>query len=136
MKNLLYILLFVPILYVLSCEKSSKLSCPDVIQNVDLNEYPMDNYGVNEVEIVGEELLINVTYGGGCEEHEFKLIRNNEHPIDGGGNQIDILYLSHNANNDGCYAEILEHHLCFDIFDLLNDGLLYFSHLDSLYELN
>jgi hypothetical protein len=136
MKNLLYILLFVPILFVSSCEKSSRISCPDVIQNVDLIDFPMDLYGVNEVEVLGEQLLINVTYGGGCEDHEFELIMNNENPIDGGGQQIEMLYLSHNANNDVCFSQILEHHLCFDISNLLNDGLLYFYHPDSLYDLN
>jgi hypothetical protein len=136
MNKILYILLIVLILFVSSCEKSSRISCPDVIKNVDLIDFPMDLYGVNEVEVVGEQLLINVTYGGGCEDHEFKLIMNNQTPIDGGGQQIEMLYLSHNANNDVCFAQILEHHLCFDISNLLNDELLFFYHPDSLYNLN
>ena len=136
MNNLLYILLFVAILFVSSCEKSSKSSCPNVIHNVDLIDFPNDLYGVNEVEIVGEQFLINVTFGGGCEDHEFKLIVNNESPIDGGGQQTEMFSLSHNANNDGCYAQITEHQLCFDISNIINNGLLYFYHPDSLYDLN
>ena len=80
-------------------------------------------------------MQINVTYGGGCEYHEFKLI-NVVSSIDGGGQQIDVLYLSHNSNNDVCEALIIEHQLCFDISNILNGQVVYFSHPDSLYQLN
>jgi|TARA_B110000090_G_scaffold114209_1_gene127420 hypothetical protein len=139
MKKLFLTLTLFILFIISSCEKQNNTvntTCPNLIQNVTLNDFPMDFYGVNEVEVVGEQLLINVTYGGGCEDHEFKLIRNNENPIDGGGQQIEMLYLSHNANNDVCFAQILEHHLCFDISNLLNDELLFFYHPDSLYNLN
>ena len=95
----------------------------------------MDLYGVNEIEVFDDELQINVTYGGGCEDHEFKLI-NVVSPIDGGGQQIDVLYLSHNSNNDVCDALIIEHQLCYDISSLIGGELLYFPHPDSLYYLN
>ena len=83
-----------------------------------------------------DQLIINVTYGGGCENHDFKMILHYESPIDGGGQQIQILSLSHDANNDGCEALILEHELCFNISNIENDGVLYFSHADSLFVLN
>jgi len=95
----------------------------------------MDLYGVNEVQVFEDELRISVNFGGGCEEHEFKLINDNS-PVDLGAQQIDVLYLSHNANNDGCFALITEHQLCYDISDLLDGRLLYFQHPDSLYDLN
>jgi len=135
MQKTLFILLFIPLFSLYSCEKQTN-NCPDLIQSVPIADFPMDFYGVNEVEVLGEQLLINVTYGGGCEDHNFKLIMNNENPIDGGDQQIEMLYLSHNANNDVCFAQILEHHLCFDISNLLNNGLLYFHHPDSIYDLN
>ena len=136
MQKLLYTLFCTLILFVASCEKSSVNSCPNVIEDVNLNDFPMDEYGVNQIEMIENQLLINVTYGGGCENHDFKLIFHDESPIDGGGQQIQILSLSHDANNDVCYALILEHELCFNISNIENDGVLYFYHTDSLYVLN
>jgi len=119
-----------------SCEKSSINSCPDVIENVNFTDFPMDEFGVNEIEVTEDELLINVTYGGGCENHYFNMILHDESLIDGGGQQHQILSLSHDANNDVCYALILEHELCFNISKIENEGVLYFFHTDSLYVLN
>lgn len=134
MQKNLFILLFIPLFYIYSCEKQTH-NCPDLIQSESISNYPIDLYGVNNIELVDHQLNINVSYGGGCEVHEFKLI-NIINPIDGGGQQINVLHLSHNANNDGCFAEIIEHQLCFDISDIINDGSLYFSHPDSMYDLN
>ena len=136
MQKILYTILCIVILFISSCEKSSVTSCPYVIQNVNLDDFAMDEYGVNEIVVTEEQLFINVTYGGGCENHDFKMILHDESPIDGGGQQIQILSLSHDANNDGCFALILEHELCFNISNIENDGVLYFSHPDSLYVLN
>ena len=136
MQKVLYTFLYIHLLFFVSCEKSSINFCPDVIEGVNLTDFPMDEFGVNEIELIEDELLINVTYGGGCENHDFKMILNDELPIDGGGQQIQILSLSHDANNDVCYALILEHELCFNISSIENDGVLYFSHADSLYVLN
>jgi hypothetical protein len=134
MQKLLFILLFLPLFSLYSCEKQTN-NCPDLIQSVQIEDFPMDLYGVNEVEVLDDELRINVNYGGGCEDHEFELF-NIIDPFNGGGQQMDVLYLSHNANNDVCYAEIIEHQLCFDISEIINGGWLYFSHPDSLYDLN
>jgi len=134
MQKTLFILLFLPLFYIYSCEKQTH-NCPELIQSVSIADFPIDLYGVNMVEVLDDELRINVNYGGGCEVHEFKLI-NIISPIDGGDQQMNVLYLSHNANNDVCFAQITEHQLCFDISDITNDGLLYFSHPDSLYDLN
>lgn len=134
MQKTVFILLFLPLFYIYSCEKQTN-NCPDLIQSVSIADFPIDLYGVNMVEVLDDELRINVNYGGGCEVHEFKLI-NIINPIDGGDQQMNVLYLSHNANNDVCFAQITEHQLCFDISDITNDGSLYFSHPDSLYDLN
>ena len=132
MQKLLFIFLVV-IFSFCSCEKTTN-NCPDLIQGASIVDFPMDLYGVNELEVIGDELHINITYGGGCEEHEFKLINiNSEIPFT--GQDINTLYLSHNSNNDGCFGLILEHPICFDISDLNHDWL-YFSHPDSLYYLN
>ena len=133
MKKQLYVIIFFSF-YFFSCEKTTN-NCPDLIQGVSISDFSMDLYGVNEVQVFEDELRISVNYGGGCEEHEFKLIKDNS-PVDVGGQQMDVLYLSHNANNDGCFALITEHQLCYDISDLLDGRLLYFQHPDSLYDLN
>ena len=49
-------------------------NCSNVIQSASVVDFTMDLYGVNELEVIGDELHINITYVGGCEEHEFKLI--------------------------------------------------------------
>ena len=133
MKKQLYVLIFFSFSF-FSCEKTTN-NCPDLIQGVSISDFSMDLYGVNKVQVFEDELRISINYGGGCEEHEFKLINDNS-PVDGGGQPMDVLYLSHNANNDGCFALITEHQLCYDISDLLDDRLLYFQHPDSLYDLN
>ena len=91
---------------------------------------------MNEIEVTEDQLIINVTYGGGCEHRDFKMILHDESSIDEEGQQIKILSLSHDSNNDVCYALILEHELCFNISNIENDGVLYFSHADSLFVLN
>ena len=136
MQKIFYTISFILILFAASCEKSSVNSCPYVIEDVNLTDFPMDEFGVNEIEVTNDELLINITYGGGCENHDFIMIMHNQSPIDGGGQQNQILSLSHDANNDVCNALILEHELCFNISNIENEGVLYFYHTDSLYVLN
>ena len=134
-----YLLLLIFVISIGSCEKKS--SCPDAVHTNTLNEYPMDPYAINELEIIEDELQINVSYGGGCEDHEFKLLANKDFIIDNMEQEAIRFYLSHNANNDGCFALILEHPLCFDISDALHQNSsgeveFYFSHPDSTYNLN
>ena len=134
MKTRFCILVFIPLLYCVSCERQTN-NCLDLIQSSSIAGFPMDLYGVNDVEVIGEELHINVNYGGGCEEHEFGLI-NVITSIYGEDQQINVLHLTHNANNDVCYALILEHPLCYNISEILNGDSLYLSYQDSLYDLN
>ena len=142
MKNLLLILLLFLLFFTSSCEKelNSINSCSDVIQNINLEDFPMDLYGVNEIVLDGNELLGNVNYGGGCEDHIFHLVMEPNFWI-GMSPVYYYFYLSHDANNDLCEALITEHNLCFDISEFLTGNLndevfLFFSHPDSLYNLN
>ena len=136
MQSKHYIITCLFILFLSSCEKSSINSCPYVIKNSSLADFPMNEFGVNEIDLIEDQLFISVNYGGGCENHDFKMILHDESSIDEEGQQIKILSLSHDANNDVCFALILEHELCFNISNIENDGVLYFSHTDSLFVLN
>ena len=85
MQRIIYTFIYSLILPAVSCEKSSINPCPYVIKNVNLTDFPMDEFGVNEIKVTEDELLINVTYGGGCENHDFNMIVHNPSLIDGGG---------------------------------------------------
>ena len=76
MKKILLLPIILPLFFFFSCKKESNYlnSCPDLIQNINLEDFPMDHYGVNEIVLDGNELYVNVNYGGGCEDHIFNLI--------------------------------------------------------------
>ena len=90
-------------------------SCMTLIQNVDINDYLMDSYSIDTAFIYGDFLKINVSYGGGCEDHIFNLVH--EFLFCGTPPVHVLLYLTHNSNNDNCEA-ILVQELCFDISNL------------------
>ena len=48
--------------------------CPDLIRIVNLKDFPMDFYGTNEIVLEENEMSVTVNYGGGCEDHIFKLV--------------------------------------------------------------
>ena len=82
----------------------------DLFQNASRDQYKIINIGI-EVDI----LEINVSYSGGCEEHEFSLFGSSSFkeslPV-----QIEVV-LSHNDNDDPCdgiYAE----EIAFDLSPL------------------
>ncbi len=71
------------------------------------NDYPQDGFAINNVEIISDCIEIEVSYSGGCEEHEFILgvvwPECGTPPVPPPG-----LFLCHNANNDNCEAYITE----------------------------
>ena len=139
MKKLLIVFLCFCNLF-FSCEEESNLinSCPELIQDVNLDDFPMNSYNINEIELNQNKLFIDVNYGGGCEDHFFKLVM--EPNFCGTPPIYYFFYLSHDANNDLCEALISES-LCFDISEFLTENFneevfLFFSHQDSIYNLN
>jgi hypothetical protein len=75
----------------------------DIIIDKNLhNDAHRDPVTINEAKIIQNKLIFNISYGGGCQDHEFLLIGNGEYaesyPV-----QTYIL-LSHNSNNDTCLA--------------------------------
>ena len=94
----------------------SDFACPPVSDFgliFDPEDYPNDAVIINEVEIMGDCLCVNVSYGGGCEDHEFSMgvvwPECGTPPV-----PPPALYLCHNANNDMCEAYITET-VCFDL---------------------
>ncbi len=82
------------------------------------NDYIIDPYTVNDVYMIGDALKLNVSYGGGCEEHKFALQAYN-YFLESIPVQADIL-LSHDSNGDLCEAYLTED-MYFDLTLLKNE---------------
>lgn len=76
-----------------------------------------DPFTINSVTLENNILKINITYTGGCEEHDFMLIGTKSF-MESDPVQINVL-LSHNANNDPCDALINEE-LNYNLIPLKN----------------
>ncbi len=77
---------------------------------------PRDPLTINDIQLQKSTLKFNVSYGGGCEEHEFQLISTSfmeSYPV-----QVNIL-LSHDDNDDPCDMWVTET-LIFNIIPLKN----------------
>ena len=75
----------------------------DIILSNDLFfQSPRDAVYINEINIKSDKLTVNISYGGGCKDHNFSLIGSNEYlesyPV------RTSLLLSHQSNNDTCTA--------------------------------
>jgi len=124
MKYLSVIIMIVLSIYYLSCESKnddrerlSNLLFPDLeipyavdcgkvilANGTSPDNLIMDSYKVNKADFNADTLNIEVSYGGGCKEHEFCLVAWNyfleSQPVRA------YLFLSHNSNDDYCKANI------------------------------
>lgn len=93
------------------------LSCPQIIIFDDINTVNIldDGVNVNKAIVDNDTLKLNVSYGGGCKEHEFKLFGSSS-IAESYPPQAQV-FLSHNANNDACRAFITEE-VAFDLSPL------------------
>jgi hypothetical protein len=77
-----------------------------IISNSLFQTVPRDDVLINDVSILNNKLVINISYSGGCKDHFFKLVASDSwlesYPV-----QTPIL-LSHDANNDNCEAFLTE----------------------------
>ncbi len=88
------------------------------IDDISYQNAPRDSFVFNSVKLIKNFLFLNVSYGGGCEEHIFLLISTSfmeSNPV-----QVNVV-LSHEDNNDPCDAWITEEM----IFNLLPLKKLY-----------
>lgn len=78
----------------------------------------IDDYVIEQLSVTGDMLTVSLSYGGGCEEHEYLLCWDGDlHET----NPVQArLTLIHDANGDDCEAEVHDEP-CFDL-SLLKDA--------------
>ncbi|MFZ6052692.1 hypothetical protein [Halocola ammonii] len=76
-----------------------------------------DPYDIDSIWMAGDTIHIKVQYGGGCEEHEFKLMTNGDYAKSMPPQMT--LHLEHENNNDRCRALIMKE-LKFDLKPIRN----------------
>ena len=87
--------------------------CDDILFMQEYDPFPRDTFEINYAKIIENCIEINVSYGGGCENHQFYLAKIEPScgtpPL-----PPTTLELRHNANNDYCEA-YLTHSIFFDL---------------------
>ena len=78
-----------------------------------------DRTTISRVEVMGDYLVLDVSYSGGCEDHEFDLLSRGEYsatypPV------VDVV-LRHDANNDKCRSYV-DDRLFIDLKPLQYNG--------------
>ncbi|MGD9899892.1 MAG: hypothetical protein AB7T22_12275 [Calditrichaceae bacterium] len=90
------------------------VSGPDVIifGYIDSVQIYEDPVSLEDVSMSGDTLKLEISYSGGCKEHEFLLYVSKDfaesYPV-----QASV-YLSHNSNDDRCKA-LIRKDLCFNL---------------------
>lgn len=79
----------------------------------------LDPFDLERVSVSGDELLLQLSTGGGCEKHEYAVWWSGDFKEDGDGGVMVDLRISHNAKNDPCEA-IVTHELRVDISPIRN----------------
>ena len=85
-----------------------------IIDDILYENAPRDPITINNIQLRNNILMFNVSYGGGCEEHDFLLISTSfmeSYPV-----QVNII-LSHEDNDDPCDMWVTET-LLFNILSL------------------
>jgi len=114
--RVLHIYLAIIMLNILNCHTPIQ-PIPDfpmvIITDENIVKLQMDPFELKNAEIHGDTLKLEVSYSGGCAEHEFKLYMSpaafmESYPVQA------YLYPVHNAHSDLCDALIITH-LKFDL---------------------
>jgi len=90
----------------------SSNSCLDgsqfvIITNQPPNAIQLDPFDLEDIEISGDTITLNITYSGGCKEHGFSLYMSPAAFLESYPVQAN-LYLRHNSNGDTCEVFISE----------------------------
>jgi len=86
-----------------------------LVADRDVRRWPHDPWSLEAYELDGDELRLDVSYGGGCREHRFAFLVNpafmESHPV------AVSAWLAHDADGDMCRA-LLRRILRFDLSPL------------------
>lgn len=89
-------------------------SCPAVkITDVPADSLRLDSFDLKAISINADTLFMEITHGGGCQQHDHALFMSPSVFAESFPVQAN-LYLRHNANGDACKA-LLQPKLCFDL---------------------
>jgi hypothetical protein len=111
---------------------SPNICCLEITGKIKQKNTPTeeksDTFSLNQISFYNDILSISVSYSGGCQDHSFELIWN-EQFFESSAVQAD-LFLIHNNNDDVCEAYITEK-LNFDISELINNYIDSYQNRDS-----
>jgi hypothetical protein len=87
------------------------------ITDAPVDSIELDAFRLNSADIKGRYLVMAVTHGGGCMDHEYELFMSPAAFMESFPVQA-ALYLRHNGNNDPCDA-VLKQDLIFDVSEIV-----------------
>ena len=98
---------FLAIMILISSNSCLDVSHFVIITNQPPNAIQLDPFDLEDIEIEGDSITLNITYSGGCKEHCFSLYMTPAAFLESYPVQAN-LYLRHNSNGDACEALVNE----------------------------
>lgn len=98
--------------FILGCKSSKEMSDQPINTNVQVTavlgetKISSDQISITSIKIEGNKMLIDVSYSGGCENHEFQVIGSTM--ISKSLPPIRAFQLIHNANGDKCKKLVMQ----------------------------
>lgn len=79
-----------------------------VVIDDSVEAWGVDDYVLNSAVIAGDQLKLNISYGGGCRDHVFTLVAASTFE---GSSPVELkVTLAHDADNDPCEAFFTENY--------------------------
>ena len=114
-----------------STEQKANTQPAVILQRLKVNEMvdmknTGDPYTIEKADISGDTLILRLSFGGGCEKHEFELLNNfafkeNINEFGRVENYQTRITLKHNAHNDRCRSIVREEKR-FDLTPIQQNG--------------
>ncbi len=115
MKTINLVFTILTLLFLIQCTTNNILQSEYVgadgiiLGNIgNTGSFKFDSYSLNDIKIVGDSMIINLSYSGGCRDHEFYLIAKNY--FGNSDSPKAELVLSHDNKMDPCEAYPTEDH--------------------------
>ena len=111
-------------IFLLSCGKlydpTKESTNPQVIiienpEDFEIDSLHIDSFSINKMRVDEREdiVIFEVSYGGGCEEHQFQLYSTQGMLYSNPPGCL--VYLSHDGNNDNCKKLVTEKKISFSL---------------------